>query len=162
MVLHVQGPMSTLALVGAIALAALPFLSAGPLGVSDLVSRRVHHGLDLVLVAFLAASPVIAWGHLDVAGVVTVEAAALVLLRVSLATSYQARRPGPAVIEARATAPADVAPRPGGSQPARPRLATGRAAAAGPAVHRLVGRSAYRLGGAVGRAKRPQRSSGTP
>jgi hypothetical protein len=144
MALHAVGPMAGLALAGAAALGLLALLTHGPLGISELVGRRLHHTVDLVLVAFLAVSPLIAHSHLDVSGVILVEAAAVVLLRVSLGTVYERSRPSLTVVDARSTSPDD--PRPAARPPGR----------------RLVERGAYVLGGAVGRARRPRGSDGEP
>jgi hypothetical protein len=80
--------MGKVLLAAAAYLVAAAVLSRGPLGLVHIVGPRLHQALDLVLVAGLALSPVIARNDLDVAGVIVAEALAIVLLRLALRTRY--------------------------------------------------------------------------
>ena len=107
--LHVRGPMGKVLLAAAAYLVAVAMLSRGPLGAIRIVGPRLHQVLDLVLVAALVVSPIIvtrvvSHADLDTAGIIIIEALAIVLLRMATRTHYVplprpvvAAKPPPAV-----------------------------------------------------------------
>jgi hypothetical protein len=91
--LHIRGPMGKVLLAAAAYLVVVAMLSRGPLGAIRILGPRLHQVLDLVLVAGLVVSPIIvarAVSHadLDTAGIIIVEALAVVLLRMATRTHY--------------------------------------------------------------------------
>jgi hypothetical protein len=85
--------MGKVLLAAAAYLVVVAMLSRGPLGAIRILGPRVHQVLDLVLVAGLVVSPIIvarAVSHadLDTAGIIIVEALAVVLLRMATRTHY--------------------------------------------------------------------------
>jgi hypothetical protein len=121
--------MGKVLLAAAAYLVALAMFSRGPLGAVRILGPRLHQVFDLVLVAGLVVSPLVvqravAGADLDTAGIVIVEALAIVLLRMSTRTHYVPARP-PALAAASSgerpplPAPADTgaAPAPSESPP---------------------------------------------
>ncbi len=80
---------ATLLLIGTgIALMVLASLTDGPLGALHVIGRRVHHALDLVVIALLVLSPLVSLRHPDAVAIAIAELIALVLLRIERGTSY--------------------------------------------------------------------------
>ncbi|HWC39735.1 MAG TPA: hypothetical protein VG476_14450, partial [Acidimicrobiales bacterium] len=91
--LHIRGPMAKVLLAAAAYLVAVAVLSRGPLGALRILGPRAHQVLDFVLVAGLVVSPIIvgrvvSHADLDTAGIIIVEALAVVLLRMATRTYY--------------------------------------------------------------------------
>jgi hypothetical protein len=165
-------------------LVALAILSRGPLGAIRILGPRLHQVLDIVLVAALVVSPVIAaravsHADLDTAGIIVVEALAIVLLRMATRTYYvpvptpvpagmggappraaePPTGPTPTTAGGGAGAPPETAKRPSTERPVPSTAWTlgvlsARARRRGTGSDRALGEGARRLGTALGRANR--------
>ena len=137
-----------------LALVLLGAATAGPLGALRLLSRRVHHVGDAVIIAGLACSPLAMLPHLDVLAVVLAEAVALLLVRIERGTSYR-------------DAPRPARPTPGERPPSGLARQLGRttsqagaaAVALAPVAEKVARVSARRLGAATGAARRAGRAA---
>ncbi len=150
-----------LAAVGA-AFLVLAATSRGRAGLFQVVPGRLHASVDLLLVAALAAGPILPPTRPDLTGTVTAEIVALLWLRVVTLTAY---RPAPA--PAPATEVTTSAP---GGEPSDDRggllarrlgrvagQAAGKAAGKLPEADRTVQLGARQLGRAAGTARRTWR-----
>ncbi|MHB1486822.1 MAG: hypothetical protein ACYCZM_04620 [Acidimicrobiales bacterium] len=115
MAIHLHGDMEWALVSGAFAIFALSVITKGPLGATRLIGPRFHLVLDIVLATGLALSPLIARSGVDAAGIITVEAAAVLLARMSLLTRHTPRVKTPA-------SPSSASPPPG--PPSRPSAST--------------------------------------
>ncbi|MGH9068272.1 MAG: hypothetical protein ACRD0J_12430, partial [Acidimicrobiales bacterium] len=80
-------------LVGAAVVAALNLLTRSRLAALRILPRGLHRGLDLVVGAGFALSPLATLHHLDVIGVLVAEGSAAVILRLSFTTRYRLATP---------------------------------------------------------------------
>ncbi len=86
--IHTSGATQlTLVAVGAVLLL-LNLVTAGTLGAFSVLGRRAHHAGDVLVIVALVLSPLVAYRHLHVLGVVVAEAVALVLIRIERTTAY--------------------------------------------------------------------------
>lgn len=85
---HVRGTMTPIMIGIAASYIALAALSHGPLGALRVLGRGVHRVIDVVLLALVALSPLLALHHMDLVGVAMVELSALVLARLVWSTRY--------------------------------------------------------------------------
>jgi len=165
--IHTSGATQlTLIAVGAVLLL-LNVATAGTLGAFPVLSRRAHHVGDVLVIVALVLSPVVAYRHLHVLGVVVAEAVALVLIRIERTTAYvDAPRPGrpsgDVAAPAGGRAPADpLAGRTDGEVASAVNAAAALAGALAPVAGRAAGRAAktgaHRLGLITGAGRRVAR-----
>jgi hypothetical protein len=162
---------ATILLVGlGVALMLLAALTDGPLGATHLISRRVHHVLDIVVAALLVISPLASLRHPNVTSIAIAELVALLLIRIERGTSYVSPPARPRPVAAAGTA---GSPTPPGSPPVPPisSAASELAAAArggavvasavasqlGPIAAKAAHRGAFHLGVLTATARRAAR-----
>lgn len=149
--LHTTGAAAVVLVASGAALAVLNACTRGPLGAIRLLGRRAHHAGDLLIIAVLALSPLLALRDLHLAGVIVAEVVALVLLRIEHTTRYLDPvpvRPSPAAPSA--AAPPSAAAQPSAAPsvpPAAPAAPATPAAAATAAAAQSVGAAAARVTG---------------
>ncbi len=158
--LHVTGRTELVLTASGGALVLLSIVSKGSLAAWKVIPRRVHLALDLVLAACFAFSPLLYLPGYPVIPIVISEAAAVVLVRMSLTTEI-VPRPRPE----RGGSPARAAP---GGSPARADAPSTAAASAGRLLGTAVARArdsraplhaARGLGRATGHARRMGRAA---
>lgn len=104
--IHLHGDMEWALVSGALAIFALSVITKGPLGAAGLIGPRFHLVLDIFLATGLALSPLIARSGVEAAGIISVEATAVLLARMSLLTRHTPRVKTP-------VSPSSVSPLPG-------------------------------------------------
>ncbi|HTW98146.1 MAG TPA: hypothetical protein VMD59_05175 [Acidimicrobiales bacterium] len=85
---HVNGSVQLLLIGLGVLLILLSAFTKGPLGAVRVLSRRLHHALDLLVVVGLVLSPLVSLRHPSVAAIVIAEVVAVVLLRIERGTDY--------------------------------------------------------------------------
>ncbi len=169
--IHISGRPELIMLAGAVLMAALAAFTKGPLAGFRVLPPKSHRVLEVVLGVAFVASPLASLQHLSPVAIGLMEVCGLVLLRLAYVGISPPRPPRPARAE-RTAAYGVAAVRAGASDRAGSVFgagarSAGRASAqakrkvgeAAPVADEILGRTARRLGAAVGRrsAKRAGR-----